>query len=62
MYRLLWTQQTHQKEQVLYPTISQSFGCLQEGTNLFQDWLSQKATYWFVIWYLNIQKGLESEF
>jgi len=24
--------------------------------------LLQKATYWFVIWYWNIQKGLESEF
>jgi len=24
--------------------------------------LSQKATYWFVIWYWDIQKGLESEF
>jgi len=24
--------------------------------------VSQKVTYWFVIWYWNIQKGLESEF
>jgi len=34
--------------------------CKKKAKNL--PILSQKATYWFVIWYLNIQKGLESEF
>ena len=27
-----------------------------------EEKVSQKATYWFVIWYWNIKKGLKSEF